>query len=407
LKDLLAALAIAALLFSLGARIEVAEAQPLTITIKPDGSIDPESTAFQREGNTYVATADLNCSIYIQKGDITVNGVNHTIQGPGSSQNFIAITLMASNVTITNFRISGWKTGVYGAYNNNTITNNVFTNNNQGITIYAADYLVSKNSIYSCSIAVLVDSGALSSQGDNNFITQNQIAHNNWAFDILNSNGTTITKNNVTDNAVVLTLGTQNANITQTGFHIFYLNNFANNTKVLNIPFGGPFASSAPTISPAGNWDDGTVGNYYDDYSSKYPNASEIGNSGIGDTPYLIEHVVMWESDYANGTRKEGNTTLGAAIDHYPLTAPQNGSYGANPQPQSPSPSPTATLTPTLSPTSTPSPTVTSSPTATPTPTNSSSGNPTATVPEYPAWTILILFAMITFASLVYIRKKQ
>ena len=37
-------------------------------------------------------------------------------------------------------------------------------------------------------------------------------------------------------------------------------------------------------------WDDGypSGGNYWSDYASRYPNATEIGSSGIGDTEYLI-----------------------------------------------------------------------------------------------------------------------
>jgi hypothetical protein len=35
-------------------------------------------------------------------------------------------------------------------------------------------------------------------------------------------------------------------------------------------------------------WDNGSLGNYWSDYFSKYPDASEIGDTGIGDTPYVI-----------------------------------------------------------------------------------------------------------------------
>jgi nitrous oxidase accessory protein NosD len=36
-------------------------------------------------------------------------------------------------------------------------------------------------------------------------------------------------------------------------------------------------------------WDNGEIGNYWSDYSTRYPNATEIGNSGIGNTPYTID----------------------------------------------------------------------------------------------------------------------
>lgn len=48
------------------------------------------------------------------------------------------------------------------------------------------------------------------------------------------------------------------------------------------------------------SWDNGSVGNFWDDYQTKYPNATELTDSGVGSTPYLID---------------ENNT------DHYPLFA--------------------------------------------------------------------------------------
>jgi hypothetical protein len=36
------------------------------------------------------------------------------------------------------------------------------------------------------------------------------------------------------------------------------------------------------------SWDNGSIGNYWSDYSTKYPHASEIGYSGIGNTPYVV-----------------------------------------------------------------------------------------------------------------------
>ncbi len=368
-KVFLTALVIAALLISLAEGIQVAEAQVLTITIKVDGGIDPPSAAIQREESTYVVTADFYGSVTVEKGNIVLDGANHTLHGPGSSKNFIAMTLMASNVTICNLRVFGWKAGVYGAFNNNTITNNVFQDNNQGIAIYATDYVVSENSITGSDTGILVDSGALRPQGDNVLIIRNQIANNNWAFDILNSNGTTIMQNNVTNNTVILTLGTQKANINSAGFHMFYGNNFINNKQILHIPFGGPFASGAAPISPAGQWDNGVVGNYWSDYSSRYPNATEIDHSGIGNTSYSIEDSTTWARDYANGTHLEGIAVLGTAIDRFPLMVPHDISNGTTSL-SYPSSSPKT------SPTSLPSPFSASSPSPNPSPTPSSTSSP-------------------------------
>ena len=55
----------------------------------------------------------------------------------------------------------------------------------------------------------------------------------------------------------------------------FYLNNF-NLTE-----YPGVFS----TIS----WDNGNIGNFWSNYTTKYPDAIELGNSGIGNIPYTIE----------------------------------------------------------------------------------------------------------------------
>jgi len=359
--------------------VQPVKAQSLTgIIINADGSVTPSSAAIQMEGNTCIITADLNSFITVERGNIVVDGANHTLQGPGISQNAIAITLMASNVTVENLHVTGWKAGVYGAFNNNTITNNVFAGNYQAVSIYADDYVVSENSISGSSdAAILIDTGATRPQGDDNLITQNQLTSNNWALDILNSNGTTIAQNNVTNNAVALVLGTLSANVNSAGFQLLYSNNFINNTQILYVPIGVPFMQDVVPLSPAGQWDYGSIGNYWSDYLSRYPNATEIDHSGIGDTPYAIIDSTTYSDDYANGTAITGTAILGTAIDRYPLMVPFSASTVTNPkQASSPSPSP--------------------------------SHSPSPTIPEFPSVIIGIAIVMTVSAALmVYIKKLK
>jgi len=359
--------------------VQPVKAQSLTgIIINADGSVTPSSAAIQMEGNTCIITADLNSFITVERGNIVVDGANHTLQGPGISQNTIAITLMASNVTVENLHVTGWKAGVYGAFNNNTITNNVFAGNYQAVSIYADDYVVSENSISGSSdAAILIDTGATRPQGDDNLITQNQLTSNNWALDILNSNGTTIAQNNVTNNAVALVLGTLSANVNSAGFQLLYSNNFINNTQILYVPIGVPFMQDVVPLSPAGQWDYGSIGNYWSDYLSRYPNATEIDHSGIGDTPYAIIDSTTYSDDYANGTAITGTAILGTAIDRNPLMVPFSASTVTNPkQASSPSPSP--------------------------------SHSPSPTIPEFPSVIIGIAIVMtVTAALMVYIKKLK
>ena len=359
--------------------IQPVKAESLTgIIINADGSVTPSTPAIQMKGNTCIITADLNSSITVERGNIVVDGANHTLQGPGISQNAIAITLMASNVTVENLHVTGWKAGVYGAFNNNTITNNVFAGNYQAVSIYADNYVVSENSISGISdAAILIDTGATRPQGDDNLITQNQLTSNNWALDILNSNGTTIAQNNVTNNAVALVLGTLSANVNSAGFQLLYSNNFINNTQILYVPIGVPFMQDVVPLSPAGQWDYGSIGNYWSDYLSRYPNATEIDHSGIGDTPYAIIDSTTYSDDYANGTAITGTAILGTAIDRYPLMVPFSASTVTNPK-QASSPSP------------------------------SSPHSPSPTIPEFPSVIIGIAIVMtVTAALMVYIKKLK
>ena len=359
--------------------VQPVKAQSLAgIIINADGSVTPSSPAIQMAENTCIITANLNSSITVERGNIVVDGANHTLQGPGISQNTIAITLMASNVTVENLHVTGWKAGVYGAFNNNTITNNVFAGNYQAVSIYADNYVVSENSISGSSdAAILIDTGATRPQGDDNLITQNQLTSNNWALDILNSNGTTIAQNNVTNNAVALVLGTLSANVNSAGFQLLYSNNFINNTQILYVPIGVPFMQDVVPLSPAGQWDYGSIGNYWSDYLSRYPNATEIDHSGIGDTPYAIIDSTTYSDDYANGTAITGTAILGTAIDRYPLMVPFYASTVTNPkQASSPSPSP--------------------------------SHSPSPTIPEFPSVIIGIAIVMTVSAALmVYIKKLK
>jgi hypothetical protein len=359
--------------------VQPVKAQSLAgIIINADGSVTPSSPAIQMAENTCIITANLNSSITVERGNIVVDGANHTLQGPGISQNAIAITLMASNVTVENLHVTGWKAGVYGAFNNNTITNNVFAGNYQAVSIYADNYVVSENSISGSSdAAILIDTGATRPQGDDNLITQNQLTSNNWALDILNSNGTTIAQNNVTNNAVALVLGTLSANVNSAGFQLLYSNNFINNTQILYVPIGVPFMQDVVPLSPAGQWDYGSIGNYWSDYLSRYPNATEIDHSGIGDTPYAIIDSTTYSDDYANGTAITGTAILGTAIDRYPLMVPFSASTVTNPK-QASSPSP------------------------------SSPHSPSPTIPEFPSVIIGIAIVMtVSTALMVYIKKLK
>ena len=119
------------------------------------------------------------------------------------------------------------------------------------------------------------------------------------------SNFNTITKSNVTHLTVGLGGGASNNliiknNILQELWVGGSGNCFSQNNFLLKDLSG---------ITYDNFWDNGSIGNYWGNYSIKYPNASEIGNTGIGDTPYIIERELWTTREYPNATN----------IDHCPL----------------------------------------------------------------------------------------
>jgi len=89
------------------------------------------------------------------------------------------------------------------------------------------------------------------------------------------SSNNTINGNNITNNGVGILVYVSSFD------NAIYHNNFIGNTQQVLIATSGQ----------ANFWDDGypSGGNYWSDCEDRYPNAEEIDDSGIWDTPYVID----------------------------------------------------------------------------------------------------------------------
>src|SRR4030042_6835691 len=75
--------------------------EPLNLTIKPDGSIEPNTdfTWLQRNGSTYTFVVDIFGTITVQKAGITIDGAGHTLQGNPREVNVRGINLVGHDET--------------------------------------------------------------------------------------------------------------------------------------------------------------------------------------------------------------------------------------------------------------------------------------------------------------------
>lgn len=263
------------------------------IYIRSDGSIEPSTAPIQHTGSIYTLTDNIqNCNITIQRNNIILDGAGFSLQGLRDIYNLAAISMTCTNVTVFNFNISDWNLGILGVYDNNTIQSNYFSNNNLDVAVYASNYKIIGNRI-----------GPERIVGNNNIISQNQIVLGDYetGFWITNCTALKIESNNITFSKLTyFFISKQNSE-----FQVYH-NNFLN-IEVLTL---GTllYPKSANTIP----WDNGVEGNCWSDYTRRYPQAVEIGNSGIGNITYISEAAPK-------------------VIDRYPLVRPYNYTLPSSP----------------------------------------------------------------------------
>jgi len=120
-------------ILTLAFNIQPVKAEPGTIYIRADGSIDPPTANITSADNvTYTFTDNINDSIVVERNDIIINGTNHTLQG---ADNGTGIDLSGRlNVTVKNIEIKSFAQGIYlNESSNNLIIENDVTNNQYGI----------------------------------------------------------------------------------------------------------------------------------------------------------------------------------------------------------------------------------------------------------------------------------
>jgi parallel beta-helix repeat protein len=317
-------------------------------------TIDKQITlAGENRANTIITANTDNPTITITTNNVTVTGF--TITGSNTG-----VYITADNCTLTNNNIEDCSKGIHAQKDadqffqyidikNNTITNNneegilfdgtgtpfifnitgnIITGNGYGVrTVDSYRCLIQNNTITDNNIGVdaagtrldimnntLTDNtetaitihnsptessdlvrifynniqnskqGLNINQDGRKYITANTINNCTTAISFNQNDKTynTISRNNITNNTNGLAITQSNVNI--------YENNLIDNTHQATI-------DANSTI----DWDSQQKGNYWSDYTTRYPQATQIDNTGVWNTPYQID---------ANNT------------DQYPLVKP-------------------------------------------------------------------------------------
>jgi parallel beta-helix repeat protein len=309
----------------------------IIIVIKEDGSVN--STAIQRQGNTYTLIRDItNQTLVIQKSDVIVNGGNHalTFNGIFNGNGGISIENLRG-VTIENFNFSSQNS--YVKMQNCTdilVQNNNFTNVSTGILLdSSSNCRIIQNNFVSTSVAVNSYYQDGNSQPQNNMVSKNAI-YNAYSSGIWLQDTSSIVTDNVFINSWNSVHGGVNATIarntfingscaiqvasynqvydnnlynlsdegmelsgfnssiyrntitncsnaimiygpnSQIGGNTIWHNNFVNNTQLFTLYYTWTFPAN-------NNWDNGKEGNYWSSY-----NGSDGNGDGVGDSPYVL-----------------------------------------------------------------------------------------------------------------------
>jgi parallel beta-helix repeat protein len=181
----------------------------------------------------------------------------------GGSQNLIVgnsgcLSLTCSNSTILENSLTYFESG---NANSNIIVNNTLSGANMGMWIGSYAHSCSYNLFAGNKIEKSGLWGILMGAGSYNVffgnIVENTgvgIGHDGYGL-ALGGNGVTAENN------------------------LFLRNIFVNNSKNFGVNW---------PVTGTNSFDDGKEGNYWDDYLTKYPNASEADQSGTGNTPYVL-----------------------------------------------------------------------------------------------------------------------
>ena len=249
----------------------------------------------------------INCTANNNKYGIKVDSSNYcNFTGNIANNNIEGINLIGNNHSIINNRVAfnSWAgINAYGSYYIKIIRNTAKNNGVSGIRLNQGSMKiwVINNSLGSNQLE-----GIYVYKSNESLIIGNIIYNNSQdGISIRESYNNTITRNIIRNNP-------------QRGIYIDYSENnlFFNNSFIDN---GG----NAIDHGPDNQWDNGSLGNYWDDYTGV-----DVDDDGIGDTPYLISgsagsqdyYPIWWDSLIISIVSPSFNEVYGSEAPSYMIS---------------------------------------------------------------------------------------
>ena len=276
-----------------------------TIYIRSDGSIYPDTAPIlSADGITYTLTDNIvanvperSSAIVVERDDIVIDGAYHKLLGTTAMFSKGISLDGRSNITVRNLEIKAFAFGIYSAYGHSTAAiygNNITANSQFGICLYGFSTSIYGNNVTKNTAGISVD------HSSENNIHGNNVATSDW-FGILlgSSSNNRIYGNNITSNWGGINLSycfnssIYGNNITATYWrsqYVIVLQDSSNDTIYHNNMIK-KLGLQMYIHDSVNAWDDGypSGGNYWSDYTARYPSAQELDDSGIWDTPYVID----------------------------------------------------------------------------------------------------------------------
>jgi nitrous oxidase accessory protein NosD len=225
---------------------------------------------------------------------------------------------------------------------------------------------VSKNNLIVTSQGIVfMTNSSLNQISDNNIVGQSTAQ----GFSMVQSSNNSFHHNNIENTMLGIGISVSATSMANATANTFFQNNLRNNNQMVSVP----------SILP-NSWDSNSIGNYWGDYLTKYPDAKEIDTSGTYDKPYTINQ---------------------SNVDNFPLVNPVSLDLLS---PSLVTPAPTPTIVSTSTPTTSTSPSITpsSSSTAEASPTI----NPSPSIPEHSSIAIILLTSIVLTGVLLSKRRK-